>query len=621
MATSGSVSSAFTSWDNIVFSWWVNSQSVFYNTTRVGWKMELVAGSAGQIISSADKQWKVILDGNTYTGTNKIGVSNNSTITLASGETVISHNSNGTKSFSFSFYQELGITFNGTYIASDNGLGTGTLDTIARKTTLSVPNGTLGTEQSMDVTCPGLYTHTITYTCGSASGTVCTKSQNISISWTPPLDLAYQNTTGTSVVVNFTIEGFDYDGKSTGTSTATAVYQMPGSVSPYMASSLSDPTGWRDVFGVYVQGQSKLKLSINPHGVYGASITRVRTVFDGYTYEGTSVESKTILQTGTVQVTIMATDSRGRTVIERPSISVAAYSYPALTGKAAYRSDASGNASQTGGYITVKFSSSVSNPNSKNGAWYKVKYKKATASDYTTVSLDAYTGNFAVSNGSYTFAADAGSYDIQILVGDRIKTNTYAVSGPATDHTVSFLKKDGKIVGMAVGKVAEHEGCFDVGWELKLSGGGDISDKIEALTSNVAGVGTTVTKLSNTVNGLSDKVVESGTSDGWTYRKWDSGLAECWKTVTHSTTVATAWGGMYVGNAVARQNYPFSFIEKPVEIVSITSGSKMGFLYPEQSGYGVNGTSATAMYNVASLSSYTSAVTYYFNYHVMGRWK
>lgn len=152
----------------------------------------------------------------------------------------------------------------------------------------------------------------------------------------------------------------------------------------------------------------------------------------------------------------------------------------------------------------------------------------------------------------------------------------------------SFLKSGGEIVGVAVGKKATEE-VFEVALPVTLP-------------SN-------------------DIVVEHGVTDGWTYRKWDSGLAECWKTLEYSTTVATAWGNMYVGNAVPRQTYPFTFTDKPVEVVTLTSGSKMGFIYPEQSGYGVNGAVSSARYNVASLSSYTTAVTYYFNYHVMGRWK
>lgn len=523
-----------------------------------------------------------------YVGSKDSWVTVTGTLGSVSG---IVHNSDGTKSVPIS------VSVYGYNVNKDKDHGwyasgalNVTLTTIARKSSMTVPNGTLGASQTITVTKQASsFTHTITYTCGDYSGQVCDKKADSSVSWTPPMDLALQNTTGTSVALSFTIETFS-GSTSVGTATAAAVYQIPASVAPYMASTLSDPSGWYDYFGFYVQGQSKVGLTINANGSYGATIDSITTIFDGGTYYGASVTTNPILQTGTVTVSITAKDSRGRTVTENPSITVMAYSYPKLTSAESFRSNADGTANPKGTHITVKFSSSVTSLSNKNGAWYKVQYKKTTESSYNTVSLDTYTGNFAVTDGQYTFSADDGSYDVYVLVGDRFKTFAYSVPGSSVEHTISMLKKDGKIVGIAFGKLAEYEGCIDFAWTPKFSGGGDC-------------------------------VIDEGVSGGWTYRLWDSGVAECWKTVEHSTTVATAWGGLYVGNAVARQNYPFNFVAKPVEIVSLTSGSKMGFLYPEQNGYGVNGASASAMYNVCSLSSYTSAVTYYFNYHVMGRWK
>ena len=45
---------------------------------------------------------------------------------------------------------------------------------------------------------------------------------------------------------------------------------------------------------------------------------------------------------------------------------------------------------------------------------------------------------------------------------------------------------------------------------------------------------------------LADYVVEQGTSGDWTYRKWNSGVAECWRTWTSAAFApATAVGGFY----------------------------------------------------------------------------
>ena len=111
MATSGSKSVTVTVVDELKFSWERTSYSVANNTSTISWKMELIAGSSGRISSTASKDWEVTVNGTKYSGTNTIGISNNSTKTLASGSTTISHNSDGTKSFSYSFSQYFGITF------------------------------------------------------------------------------------------------------------------------------------------------------------------------------------------------------------------------------------------------------------------------------------------------------------------------------------------------------------------------------------------------------------------------------------------------------------------------------------------------------------------------------
>ena len=118
-----------------------------------------------------------------------------------------------------------------------------------------------------------------------------------------------------------------------------------------------------------------------------------------------------------------------------------------------------------------------------------------------------------------------------------------------------------------------------------------------------------------------DYIVEQGTNNGWDYVKWNSGRAECWKVVTYTTTIATAFGSLYCGNASARQTYPFTFASKPVETVTLQSGNTQAFLYAEASGAGVNGTSQTAQYNVFRPGSLTSSQTFYLSFYVCGKWK
>jgi len=140
MASSGYIQKAVTSWDTVRLSWSITEQSQTENKSTINWVLQLIAGSSGYISSSASKDYKVTINGTSYTGTCKIGISNNTTKTLASGSTVIAHNADGTKSFSYSFYQEIDITFSGTKISSVSQSGTGVLDLIPQKANITAAN-------------------------------------------------------------------------------------------------------------------------------------------------------------------------------------------------------------------------------------------------------------------------------------------------------------------------------------------------------------------------------------------------------------------------------------------------------------------------------------------------
>ena len=60
-----------------------------------------------------------------------------------------------------------------------------------------------------------------------------------------------------------------------------------------------------------------------------------------------------------------------------------------------------------------------------------------------------------------------------------------------------------------------------------------------------------------------DYVVEQGTSGIWTYRKWKSGIAECWGTQSGTTTLNTQWGSTYISGVISI-NFPTLFVSDPV---------------------------------------------------------
>lgn len=124
------------------------------------------------------------------------------------------------------------------------------------------------------------------------------------------------------------------------------------------------------------------------------------------------------------------------------------------------------------------------------------------------------------------------------------------------------------------------------------------------------------------INGIElDYIVEQGAKNGWEYRKWNSGRAECWKSVTLTTAATTTWGALWRGDSfIERQTYPFNFSAKPVENVTIQSGSVGAWALPMDSGNGVNGASASGRYTVCRPAS-TSSAEYYLSFYVIGKWK
>lgn len=85
--------------------------------------------------------------------------------------------------------------------------------------------------------------------------------------------------------------------------------------------------------------------------------------------------------------------------------------------------------------------------------------------------------------------------------------------------------------------------------------------------------------------GGADYVVEQGSNDFWTWRKWASGIAELWAVSgIDQIAITSAWGSMYYGtwmelaqNVEARK-YPFALVAAPMVSASYSGGDKDAWL-------------------------------------------
>lgn len=59
---------------------------------------------------------------------------------------------------------------------------------------------------------------------------------------------------------------------------------------------------------------------------------------------------------------------------------------------------------------------------------------------------------------------------------------------------------------------------------------------------------TLLTKIIEKTGSMKDYIVEQGTKDIWTYRKWNSGIAECWRSFVLSDMSIQNEGAVYWSN-------------------------------------------------------------------------
>ncbi len=506
------------------------------------------------------------------------------------GTLEIPHNSDGTKSFSISIVAGIWA------YTSDNTKGSGTfeLNQIPRKSLLSASNGTLGTEQILTVTRQAnSFTHTITYTCGSESGTICEKSSNTSIRWTPPISLANQNKTGSSVSVTLTIETFSASA-SVGTNSTTITCAIPSSVAPSVTIEATDAKGYFERYGGYVQNRSRCRVELDASGMHGSSIKSYLISCAGQSASSRYATFE-LPVSGSVTITAIVTDSRGRTASASTTINVLPYSNPAVTAISAFRCDASGNANTGGSYMCVKFSASITPILDKNTARYSIKYKLASSDNWSTANTGA--SGYSPTNISTVIAADPSlSYDVKVTASDAFVSIDSPTLPVMSIYALMHLDKTNNRIGL--GKVAEGTDILDVGLDARFRG---------VVTFDTP---------PSPVFGATDFVIAQGTSGGWQYRKWNSGFAECYVYVNVVPTNGT--GRKYHTAAL-----PFEFASADY-YVGVTGVHNANPDYAHDF-YASNSASNDGRSKSSVAISYTySASTAYsvgFVIYIMGRWK
>lgn len=458
MALSGNIDYKFTGRTYRIS--WSGVQDVANNQTTITCTHYLINDAAYSLYIGARNNTCTV-DGTAVAFTSpSISTSGGQTHNLGTTTHVVTHASDGTKSVAITGVFNIQATLSGSYVSSVTASATVTLDTIPRASTLTADSSVnMGSSLAITINrASTAFTHTITYTFGSTSGTIISKTTGTSVSWTPSLELARQIPNATSGTCTLTCQ--TYSGSTLlGSSTKTVTMNVPTTIVPTIGSFTDSkvngtvPSSWN----LYVQGKSKCLLTISgAEGSYGSTIVSYSISGGGFVGAASTLTTGLLNTSDNITFTAKVTDSRGRSSNAMTlTIYVTPYSSPTFTSYSANRCTSTEVLSDSGTYVQGKatFSYSVM---AKNTVTTAVYYKRNTASDWNSASTSFSSGtSFVFGSG---LISSEYSYDIRFDLTDAFSTVSVTMS-LSTAAVLMDFKSGGK--GLAIGKVCEDTG-FDV---------------------------------------------------------------------------------------------------------------------------------------------------------------
>lgn len=457
---------------------WTSTQSIANNQTPISWTLS-AKGSAGAWY--AERTLVVVIGGVTaYSKSERVqrydGV-------VATGTRVVNHNSVGDAHIDISIEAAV-------YTSAVNCTGSGSFDlkNIPRKANIaSAPNFT-------DLDSP-----TITYS-NPAGNAVSSLQACISFTGSKA-DIPYRDISKTGTSYKFTLTEAEKStllssipnatsrsvifyirtviGGTTFYSTLARTFTVSANIKPTIALSVTEATAIN--WGVYVQGNSRLDVGISYTTMYGATIKSYKTTIDGKSYTAKDFTTDILKNSGSIDISSVITDSRGRTATYNGTIEVLPYTPPSIKNLIVVRCNSDGTANAKGAYAKVTYDYAFASIGGKNSLQVVAQYKTKSASAYTTHATDNYTSASLEGTATEIFAVSTVStYDIQIVATDAICELLEKTSPTATASigTISTFYSMFKQIGFAFGKV------FDISKPNSLQIGWDIYDKYDTQIRN-----------------------------------------------------------------------------------------------------------------------------------------
>lgn len=460
---------------------WSSSQSVENNTSTIYWTVKS-AGGTGNSYSyvMAGPVTVNIADVTVFSRSDRFEMHVGAT--LGSGSFTLTHNTDGTKSFSA--WAEAAIY---TYAVSSTKYGYSVdLPQIPRASSISVSGNTMGSQLTINISkASSSFTHTLTWQFVNQTGTIQTvtiasNTSNSSVTWTPPITLASQIPNATSLNGTILCTTFN-DGTNIGQKSINFTLQVPSNIVPSISSFVDSIASTKPAnCGLYVKNHSVVQLDVSTDGVYGSTIQKCVISGQNLSYTSTSsstsysAKSSTLTVAGKKTYTVTVTDSRGRTASATKSITIVDYNPPAITSISSFRSNTDGSLNGSGEHVTHQLTSSFYTLNGNNNIKIEVFSKKSSDSTYSNSVIikndSSNTVSYTYTYPNDSFAVDS-TYDFKIVISDSVGQSATVYTHVGTKNVPINISGDNNSV--AIGGFAQtssnNNGRFDCVWEAHFA--------------------------------------------------------------------------------------------------------------------------------------------------------
>ena len=314
MATSGIVKTNVKYGSYFWVKWEISgSQDIANNRTTITWSCGLHPEE--QYYDNAVKMNAVTINGTkVYSGGTYSNITDYKDRTFASGTLTIPHNSDGSKSFTISAVSGW-IYSNGNYYGAAKSF---TLPTIPRASSVSCSTANIGSKATITINRASTsFTHTLTYSFGSLSGTIATKTSSTNISWTIPTTFYGQipnSKSGTGTITCDTYNGSTLIGSKSTSFTATVNESASKpTLSPTVSDSNTTTTALTGNSSKFIKYYSNASVATGAKARNSATLKSQKITCGA---KSITSASGTINAVESGSFTFSATDSRGYTTTQ-----------------------------------------------------------------------------------------------------------------------------------------------------------------------------------------------------------------------------------------------------------------------------------------------------------------